>query len=73
MGNPTEHPIGTTGPAAIRAERVAQMLDLSKAKVFQLLAKGTLPSFMIDGSRRVLVRDVEEYLQRLRDQATAGR
>jgi excisionase family DNA binding protein len=56
---------------AIRPDGVAQMLDISRAKVYELLAAGELPSFTIGRVRLVLVKDVEDYVMRLREQAAA--
>jgi len=61
--------IETEGRAAARPERVAQMLDISRAKVYELLAAGVLPSFTIGRVRLVLVSDVERYLGQLRRSA----
>jgi excisionase family DNA binding protein len=47
------------------------MLDIPRAKVHELLATGTLPSFRIGRVRLVLVKDVEEYVQQLRERAAA--
>jgi excisionase family DNA binding protein len=46
---------------AVRPERAAAMLDISRAKLYELLARGELPSFMIDSSRRILVADIHKY------------
>lgn len=46
---------------AVKPERAAAMLDISRAKLYELLGRGELPSFMIDSSRRILVADVHKY------------
>jgi excisionase family DNA binding protein len=46
---------------AVRPERAAAMLDISRAKLYQLIARGELPSFWIDTSRRILVADIHTY------------
>jgi len=51
----------TDNPLAVKPERAAGMLDISRAKVYELLARGDLPSFRIDGSRRILVADLHKY------------
>lgn len=58
------------GPV-IRPDRVAQMLDIPRAKVYELLAARALPSFKIGRVRLVLVKDVEDYIQRLSQTAAA--
>ena len=57
---------------AVRPERVAEMLDISRAKVYELLAAGELPSISIGRVRLVLVAEVEAYLYRLREQAAGS-
>jgi hypothetical protein len=54
---------GTTPDSqlAVRPERTAGMLDISRAKLYQLIARGELPSFTIDNSRRILVADIHKY------------
>lgn len=61
-----------TQSRAVRPERVALMLDISRAKVYELLAAGTMPSFTIGRVRLVLVSDVEDYLRQLRERATSA-
>ena len=46
---------------AVKPERAAAMLDISRAKLYQLLTRGELPSFYIDNSRRILVADIRKY------------
>lgn len=44
---------------------VAQLLGLSKAKVYELLARGAIPSVKIDNSRRILHDALVDYLHSL--------
>jgi excisionase family DNA binding protein len=46
---------------AVKPERAASMLDISRAKIYELLARGELPSFTIDSSRRIRVEDIHKY------------
>jgi excisionase family DNA binding protein len=54
---------------AVRPDQVAEMLAISRAKVYELLGAGALPSFKIGRVRLILVTDVHDYLRRLRDSA----
>ena len=61
--------IVTSGSRAARPDQVAQMLGISRAKVYELLAAGSLPSFKIGRVRLVLVSDIETYLGQLRERS----
>ncbi len=50
---------------ALTVEMTAHVLQLGRSKVYELIRRGDLPSVQIDGSRRVRVRDLEEYVARL--------
>jgi excisionase family DNA binding protein len=45
-----------------RAEQVAQRFEVSRSKVFQLLAEGQLRSVRIGGSRRIPESAVRDFL-----------
>ncbi|HMM95048.1 helix-turn-helix domain-containing protein [Phycicoccus sp.] len=54
---------------------VAQVLSLSRTKVYELVRSGELPSVRIGGSRRVRGEDLTDYvesLQRISAHARAG-
>jgi excisionase family DNA binding protein len=51
---------------AVRVETAADMIEVSRDKVYALLSTGELPSFKIGGSRRIAVEDVENYIRSLR-------
>jgi excisionase family DNA binding protein len=51
---------------AVRPETAARMLEVSRDKIYELIASGALPSFKIGGSRRIAVEDVHAYIQSLR-------
>lgn len=48
-----------------RVEEAAEYLSISRAKAYQLIQRGELRSVKIDGSRRVTLRQLEEYLEHL--------
>lgn len=67
----TEAPWATleTGAApriAVKVDTAAQMLDVGRQKIYELMAAGALPSFRIGGSRRIAVEDVQSYVRSLR-------
>lgn len=49
-----------------RVTEVAIVLGLSRAKVYQLIQSGALPSVKIDGSRRVRAADLSAYVDALK-------
>jgi excisionase family DNA binding protein len=49
-----------TDPLFVRPSQAAAMLSLSRAKVYQLIAEGTLPSVRLGGSIRVPVSALRE-------------
>lgn len=53
------------GPALMTVQEAARVLRLSRSKVYQIVARGDLPSVRIDGSRRVKARDLERYIDQL--------
>ena len=58
--------------SAVRPDQVAQILGISRAKVYELLAAGSLPSFKIGRVRLVLLRDIDRYLCECRVQAMSA-
>ncbi len=58
-------------PALLTVEATARALQLGRSKVYQLIARGDIPSVQVDGSRRVRVRDLEAYVERLGQPAAA--
>lgn len=52
-------------PMLLRTEEVAEALGWSRSKVYQLLARGDIPSVKVAGSRRVKVSDLEHYVMQL--------
>ena len=48
-----------------RVEEAAEYLSISRAKAYELIQRGELRSVKIDGSRRITLGQLEEYLHRL--------
>jgi excisionase family DNA binding protein len=64
-GTTSRHPSGMTHTSArllLRPEAVADALDVSRARVFELLRDGTLKSIKIGRSRRVPVEELERFI-----------
>lgn len=49
-------------PVAVRPARAAELLDVSRATIYNLMARGELPSFHVGQSRRILLADIEAYI-----------
>lgn len=57
----------------LKVPEVAGLLRLSRAKVYELIRSGVLPSVRIDGARRVRVTDLRAYVAGLAsDDGTAA-
>lgn len=52
-----------------RVTETAQMLGLSRSKVYVLIQAGVLPSVRIDGSRRIRAEDLVAYVAALSNAA----
>ena len=50
----------------------AETLAISRSKLYELLASGVIASIRIDGSRRIPVTALEEYVSRLLAERTAA-
>lgn len=48
-----------------RVEEVAQVLNVGRTKVFDLIRSGQLASVKVGGSRRVTVRAIDDYIAKL--------
>jgi excisionase family DNA binding protein len=48
-----------------RVTDVAETLSISRAKVYELIAAGSLPSVRLDGCRRVRHQDLLQFIARL--------
>jgi len=59
---------GTTPPVhrkLHRVEEVAEVLNVGRTKVFDLIRSGQLASVKVGGSRRVTEQAIEDYIERL--------
>ena len=56
----------------LRIPEVAAHLGVSRAKVYELLSQGRLPSVKIDGSRRVRRSDLTEFVDGLTPSSAAA-
>ncbi len=45
----------------------AQLLGVSRSKLYELLGEGALPTVRIGRSRRIAIADLEAFVQRCRD------
>jgi excisionase family DNA binding protein len=50
----------------------AEALAISRSKLYELLASGAIASIRIDGSRRIPLIALEEYVSRLLAERTAA-
>jgi excisionase family DNA binding protein len=50
----------------LRPEEAAARLNVSRTKVYELMARGDLESVRVDGCRRVPVEALRDYITRLR-------
>ncbi len=50
----------------------AERLGLSRSQVYIIMRRGELPSVRIGRSRRVAARDLERFVERLREQLREG-
>lgn len=57
----------------VRVTRAAELLDVSRSRIYELIGSGELESVKIGGSRRVPVTAIEEFVERLRDDAPPER
>ena len=57
-----------SAPLLLRVEQVAARLNLSRAKVYRLIADGSIPSVLIGGSRRVTQGQLQTFVRMLEQQ-----
>src|SRR6516165_9331846 len=67
---PAHRPAGANGRRAmdrllITVPEAAEALAISRSKLYELLASGAIASIRIDGSRRIPLTALEEYISRL--------
>ena len=69
MSTSTATPSDQAGaPLLLRVEQVAARLNLSRAKVYRLIADGSMPSVLIGGSRRVTQGQLLAFVRTLEQQ-----
>lgn len=49
----------------VTAERAAEILSIPRSRVFELIARGEIRSVLVGRSRRVSIRSLTEYVDRL--------
>ena len=57
-----------SNPLLLTVTEAAQRIRLGRSFTYDLIRRGELRSVKIGGARRVLAADLEEFVQRLRDQ-----
>ncbi len=57
-----------TGRRLLRPEEAATLLAVSRSKVYELMRSGRLSAIKIDGSRRVPVEAVEDFIERAKEE-----
>ena len=50
----------------------AEALAISRSKLYELITRGTIASIRIDGSRRIPLTALEDYISRLLTERTAA-
>jgi excisionase family DNA binding protein len=53
----------------LRVTEAAAQLGISRAKFYELLASGALPSVKVDGCRRIRTADLLEFVENLTESA----
>jgi excisionase family DNA binding protein len=63
----SEHPMDRSSqlPLAITVEEAATMLSIGRVTMYKLVRKRVVQSVRIEGTRRVIVSSVHDYLKRL--------
>lgn len=57
-----------TGTMLITVEEAAERLGLGRTFTYTLIRRGDLPSVKVGGARRVAVVDLEQFIDRVREQ-----
>ena len=76
-GDPAHRPAAIGGRCAVprllmTVPEAAEALAISRSKLYELIASGTIASIRIDGSRRIPLTALEEYVSRLLAERTAA-
>jgi hypothetical protein len=61
-----------TEPLIVRPKTAMRMLACGETRFYELVASGEIESFKDGGSRKVLVRSIHAYIERLRNQSKAA-
>jgi excisionase family DNA binding protein len=56
--------MASTERILVSVPEAADMLSISRSKLYELLASGEIQSIHIDGARRVLLASLREYVAR---------
>jgi excisionase family DNA binding protein len=56
----------------LRVPEAAAQLGISRAKLYEMIAAGTIPTVKIGGCRRIKSEDLRNYVARLSDRPTAS-
>lgn len=51
----------------LRVEEAAKRLGVGRSLTYRFIQTGELPSIKVSGCRRVLLRDLEEFVRHLRE------
>jgi excisionase family DNA binding protein len=51
-------------PLAVSPGKAAELLDCSRGTIYNLLARGELPSFLVGKSRRIKLQSIHDYITR---------
>ena len=54
----------------ITVSEAARRLGLGRSMTYRFIQTGNLPSLKIGGARRILVADLHEFVQHLKEQST---
>ena len=57
--------VNPAAPLLVRIERAADMLSLSRSRVYELMDAGEIRSVKAGRSRRVIVQSLHEFIARL--------
>ncbi|MBC8506175.1 MAG: helix-turn-helix domain-containing protein [Chloroflexi bacterium] len=56
----------TVFPTLLRAQQVAEILNIGESTAYKLMLDGEIPSVKVGGSVRMLPEDLANYIQQMR-------